>query len=195
MHLLVAKKGKLYVRQPRIVELGRSKLNGNLNAQVSAYKARERLYSAISAGAFFILIGIVYVINLPSNLWDATVDFFGSFTLAQVPSTGIYLPAPISPASHALLYGAIFQFCVGLGILQIIMLALRFTSHSPIGRTAETMGNLVFWFGTAYLITVYLNRTTDISMWFVFWAGVLIILGLSFVARSFVLLARKWMSG
>jgi hypothetical protein len=183
------------VHQPRIVELGRSKLNRNLNTQVSAYKARERLYSAISAGAFFILIGIVYVINLPSNLWDATVDFFGSFTLAQVPSTGIYLPAPISPASHALLYGAIFQFCIGLGILQIIMLALRFTSHSPIGRTAETMGHLVFWFGTAYLITAYLNSTTDISMWFVFWAGVLIILGLSFVARSFVLLARKWMSG
>lgn len=166
-------------------------MNENLNAQGSAYKARERIYSVISAGAFFILIGIVYVINLPSSLWDAVINFFGSFTLAQVPSTGIYLPAPISPASHALLYGGIFQFCIGLGILQIIMLTLRFTSHSPTSKIAETMGNLVYWFGTAYLIITYLNSTTDISMWFVFWAGILIILGLSFVARSFVLLAKR----
>ena len=170
-------------------------MNEKLNVQISANKARERLYSAISVGAVFILIGIVYVINLPSNLWDAVVDFFGNFTLALVPSTGIYLPAPISPASHAMLYGAIFQFCIGLGILQIIMLVLRFTSKSPIGKTAETMGNLVYWFGTSYLVAMYLNSTTNWNKWFVFWAGILIILGLSFVARSFVLLAKKKMSG
>jgi hypothetical protein len=165
------------------------------NTRVSVHKARERLYSAISAGTVLILIGIIYVINLPSSLWNAAIDFFGSFTLAQVPSTGIYLPAPISPADHALLYGAIFQFCIGIGILQIVMLVLRFTSQSPIGKTAETMGNLVYWFGTAYLVVTYLNSTTTISKWFVFWAGVLIILGLSFIARSFVLLAKKRMSG
>ena len=169
-------------------------MSEKLNTQVSGYKARERIFSAISAGAFFILIGIVYVINLPASLWNAIVSFFENFTLAQVPSTGIYLPAPISPSSHALLYGAIFQVCIGLGILQIIMLVLRYTSQSPITKTAETMGNLVFWFGTAYLITTYLNSTTDISKWFVFWAGILMILGLSFIARAFVLLAKKWMS-
>ena len=140
------------------------------------------------------MIGIVYVASLPSNLLDSIINFFGSFTLAQVPSTGIYLPAPMSPAVHAVLYGAIFQFCVGIGILQIVMLALRFTSQSPIGKTAETMGNLVYWFGTAYLVATYLNSTTTISKWFVFWAGILIILGLSFIARSFVLLAKKKMS-
>jgi hypothetical protein len=161
---------------------------------MGAYKARERLFSAISAGAFFILIGVIYFANLSSNLWNALIDFFGGFTFAQVPSTGIYLPAPISPASHAVLYNAIFQFCIGLGILQIVMLTLRFTSKSPIGKTAETMGNLVFWFGSAYLITTYLNSTTNLSKWFVFWAGILMILGLSFVARSFVLLAKKRMS-
>jgi len=163
----------------------------NWSGQVSAYKARERIFSAISAGAFFILIGIIYVINLPANLWDALVSFFGNFTLAQVPTTGVYLPAPISPASHATLYGAIFQLCIGLGVLQIIMLVLRFTSRSPIGKTAETMGNLVFWFGSAYLVATYLNSTTTMSKWFVFWAGALVILGLSFVARSFVLLAKR----
>jgi hypothetical protein len=166
----------------------------NLNAQTSAYKAQERVYSAISAGGFFILIGIVYVINLPSNLWNAVIEFFNNFTLAQVPRTGVYLPAPISPASHAVLYGAVFQVCIGLGILQIIMLMLRFTSRSPIGKTAETMGNLVYWFGSAYLVATYLNGTTTISKWFVYWAGILIILGLSFIARSFVLLAKRRMS-
>jgi len=89
------------------------------------------------------------------------------------------------------LYGAIFQFCIGLGILQVIFLALRLMLKSPIGKTAETMGNLVYWFGAAYLVTTYLNSTATISKWFVFWAGILIILGLSFIARSFVLLAKR----
>jgi hypothetical protein len=168
-------------------------LNDNLNARSSAYKARERIFSAISVGVFFILIGVIYVIHLPSSLWNAVVDFFSSFTLAQVPSTGIYLPAPVNPASHALLYGAVFEFCIGIGVLQIIMLVLRFMWQSRIGKTAETMGNLVYWFGTAYLVTTYLNNTTSISKWFVFWAGILIILGLSFIARSFVLLAKRKM--
>jgi hypothetical protein len=78
--------------------------------------------------------------------------------------------------------------------LQIIMFVLRYMWQSPIGKTAETMGNLVFWFGTAYLITTYLNSTTDMSKWFVFWAGLLMILGLSFIARAFVLLGKKWLS-
>ena len=170
-------------------------MNEKLNTQSSSYKVRERLFSALSAGTFFILLGIVYFINLPYSLWNEVLDFFGSFTLAQVPTTGIYLPAPLSPSSHAVLYGAVFQFCIGLGILQVIFLLLRLMLNSPISKTAETMGNLVFWFGAGYLVTTYLNSTTTISKWFVFWAGILIILGLSLIARSFVLLAKKRMSG
>jgi hypothetical protein len=89
------------------------------------------------------------------------------------------------------LYGAAFQFCIGLGILQVILLALRLMMHSPIGKTAETVGHLVYWFGTSYLITTYLNNTTTISKWFMFWAGILIILGLSLIARAFVLLVKR----
>jgi hypothetical protein len=165
-----------------------------MDTRSTAYKSQERLFSALSAGTFFILLGIVYVINLPNSLWNAVFDFFGSFTLAQVPTTGLYLPAPTNPMAHTVLYGAIFQFCIGLGILQIIFLVLRSMMNSPINKTAETMGNLVYWFGAAYIVTTYLNNTTDTSKWFVFWAGILIILGLSFVARSFVLLAKKKMS-
>lgn len=169
-------------------------LNEHQNTQGSVNKARERIYSAISAGGLFILIGIVYVINLPSSLLNEVIDFFTNFSLGRVPTTDIWLPAPLSPASHAVLYGAVFQVCIGIGILQIIMLMLRFTSQSPIGKTAETMGNLVYWFGSAYLVATYLNSTTTLSKWFVYWAGILIILGLSFIARSFVLYAKKRMS-
>ena len=155
------------------------------------YRSQERLFSALSAGAFFIMLGLVYVINLPASLWNAAFNFLGSFTLAQVPTTGIYLPSPTNPAAHALLYGAIFQFCIGLGVLQIVFLLLRIMMNSPIKKTAETMGNLVYWFGAAYLVTTYLNNTTSTSEWFVFWAGILIILGLSFIARAFVLLVKR----
>ena len=166
-------------------------MNENINKRSVASRSQERLFSALSAGTFFILLGIVYVINLPDSLWDAFFNFIGSFTLAQVPSTGIYLPAPTIPAAHSLLYGAIFQFCIGLGILQIVFLLMRIMMNSPINKTAETVGNLVYWFGSAYLVTTYLNITTTTSEWFVFWAGILIMLGLSFIARAFVLMVKR----
>jgi hypothetical protein len=101
------------------------------------------------------------------------------------------LPAPANPAAHAVLYTAAFQFHIGLGILQVILLAIRLTMGSPISKTAETVGNLVKWFGGAYLITTYLNSTTTLSRWFMFWAGILIILGLSLIVRALVLLAKR----
>jgi hypothetical protein len=163
----------------------------NVNAQTRTHKIGENLISAISAGAVFILIGVVFVLAQPSNLWDSIVSFFSSFTLRSVPGIGISLPAPANPAAHAVLYTAVFQFHIGLGILQIILLAIRLTIRSPIGKTAETMGNLVKWFGGAYLVTTYLNNTTTISRWFMFWAGILIILGLSLIVRALVLLAKR----
>jgi hypothetical protein len=151
----------------------------------------ESLISAISAGVVFILIGVVFVLALPSSLWDSIVTFVSSFTLRSVPGMGISLPAPANTAVHAVLYTAAFQFCIGLGILQVVLLAIRIAMGSPIRKTAETVGNLVKWFGGAYLITTYLNNTTTISRWFMFWAGILIILGLSLIARAVVLLAKR----
>jgi hypothetical protein len=163
----------------------------NVNAQRRTRKIGESLISAISVGAVFILIGVVFVLALPRSLWDSIVTFLSSFTLRSVPGIGISLPAPANPAAHAVLYTAAFQFCIGLGILQVILLALRLMMYSPIGKTAETFGHLVYWFGASYLITTYLNNTTTISRWFMFWAGILIILGLSLIARAVVLLAKR----
>ena len=140
-------------------------------------------------GAVFILIGVIYI-NTP-DLWGKIGAFLGSFTSTTVASTGVTIPAPQFPASHAVLYGAVFQFSLGIGILEILLLALRLLLRSPIRKTAETVGTLVFWFGASYLVTTYLNDATTITQWFVFWAGVIMMAGLSLIARGFVLLARR----
>lgn len=163
----------------------------NVNTQTRTYKAKEGIYSAISIGAVLILIGIVYALAQPSSLWDSIITFFSNLTTRSVPGTGISLPAPANPAAHAVLYTAAFQFCIGLGILQVILLVLRLAGRSSIGKTAETVGTLVYWFGAAYLITIYLSDAPNITQWFMFWAGILIMLGLSFIARAFVLLTKR----
>jgi len=151
----------------------------------------ESIISAISIGTVFILIGTIYVTTLPTSLWDKTVDFFSSLTGSPVPGTTIYLPAPADPAAHAVLYNAAFQFCIGIAILQIILIALRLMFHSPISKTAETAGNLVYWFGASYLVTTFLNSSTTLTTWFAFWAAILIVIGISLIARAFVFLAKK----
>ncbi|MEM2082093.1 MAG: hypothetical protein QXP44_06835 [Candidatus Bathyarchaeia archaeon] len=163
----------------------------NLNAQTRAYRLSEGVISAISVGAVFILIGMVFVLAQPNSLWDSIVNFFTSFTIRSVPGTDIYLPAPSNTAVHGVFYNASFQFCVGLGILQILLLMIRFAVRSPVVKTAETVGNLVFWFGAAYLILLFLSAMPSLTQWFMFWASLLIMLGLSFFARAMVLLTRR----
>ena len=166
-------------------------MSKNSSAHTRPYKVGEGIFSAISVGAVFILMGLVYVATLPTSLWDKAIDFFSSFDVSQVSNTGIYLPAPAIPAAHTVLYNAAFQFCIGIGILQIILLALRLAWHSPTSKTAETAGNLVFWFGATYLVFTFLNSATTLETWFSFWAAILIVLGVSMIARALVLFAKK----
>ncbi len=65
--------------------------------------------------------------------------------------------------------------------------------RSSVARKAETVENIVFWLGTSYLITTYLVNMTLSSEWFVFWAGIILLFGLSLIARAFVLLANEAM--
>jgi hypothetical protein len=119
------------------------------------------------------------------------VNFFTSLTLAPVPTAGISLPAPANPANFGNLYFAAFQFSLAIGILEIIILALRVVLHSSVTRIAETIENIVFWFGASYLIIAYLVNMTISSEWFVFWAGIILIFGLALIARAFVILAKR----
>lgn len=168
-------------------------MSKNSNVRPYQRKSGEGIISALSIGAVFILIGLIYVANLPTSLWDKIVAFFDSFKAVEFLSGGttISLPAPAVPGAHVVLYNAAFQFCIGIGILQIVVLVLRLALHSQISKTAETVGNLVFWFGASYLVFTFLNSSTTNNTWFEFWAAVLVTLGVSMIARAAVLLARR----
>jgi hypothetical protein len=159
--------------------------------KLKGFKHAESVLSALYIGAIFIAIGVIYYIHLPNSLFLDVINFFNGLTLARVPDTQIYLPAPIAPAQHADLYLAAFQFCLIIGIVVVVVLALRFLFDSPINRKAETISNVVFWLGVSYLIATYLVDGATINKWFVFWIGVIIIFGLSLIARAFALLAKR----
>ena len=141
-----------------------------MNQQALTDKKKEGLITAVYIGLIFILLAIVYFINIPHNVWNNFVNFIGSFVLYQVPGTGISLPAPSNPTAYTVLYIAAFQFFLGIGILEIAILALRIALHSPLPRKAETVENIVFGLGSSYLIITYLVNITIMSEWFVFWA-------------------------
>jgi hypothetical protein len=154
-------------------------------------KKKESLFTIIYIGAVLIIIALIYYINISGDLFNGVVNFFTTLTLSTVPATGIALPAPANPAAYITLYNVVFQFCIAIGLLEILILVLRVVLHSSVSRKAETIENIVFWLGTSYLSTTYLVNMTIPSEWFVFWAGIILIFGLALVARSFVLLAKR----
>jgi hypothetical protein len=162
-----------------------------LNVQALPDSKKENLITALYVGFIFILLAVLYFVNVHTNLWGNFVNFLSTFILATVPGTGISLPAPANPSAYIVLYNAVFQFCLGLGLLEIAILALRIWLNSPFPRKAETIENIVFWLGTSYLVVTYLVNIAIISEWFVFWAGIILITGLSLVARAFVLIAKR----
>jgi hypothetical protein len=162
-----------------------------LNPKTLPEKKKENLFTAIYIGTIFIIIAAVYFSHLPNSVWDEIVNFFTSLTLSPVPGTNIPLPAPSNPASHTDLYFAVFEFAIALGVLEIVILMLRVYFHSPVARKAETVENIVFWLGASYLTITYLVNLDQPAEWFVFWAGIIMLFGLSLVARAFVLLAKR----
>ena len=169
-------------------------MNINSSARPRSYKTGENIIGIISIGAVLILIGAIYVATLPTSLWENIVAFFSSFNGVPVPNSTINLPAPAVPSAHTVVYNAAFQFSIGIAILQVILLVLRLLWRSPIDKTSETVGNLVFWFGISYLVPTFLNSTTTLTTWFAFWAAFLMVIGISMMARAVVLFAKKQFS-
>ncbi len=163
---------------------------GKLNATSLSDSKKENLLTAIYVGSIFIILAVVYFIH--NNLLGGVVDFFMSLTLATVPGLGLALPAPGNPSANRDLYLAGFQFALAIGILEIVILALRVSFHSSVHRKAETVENIIFWLGASYLVITYLVNMTIESEWFVFWAGIILIFGLSLVARAFIILAKRF---
>jgi len=154
---------------------------------------REGIFSAISAGFFFLLIGVIFVIT--PNLFDRTVDFINDFGLERLPNTAVYFFAPHSPLLHQIVFRAVEQLSYAIGFFQIVILALRFFAGSPWNKKAESVSNLVFWIGAGYLIRRLLIESTirtamiwtAMTTWFVFWSAIIMLLGVSLIVRAIIL--------
>jgi hypothetical protein len=151
---------------------------------------QEGIFTAISIGFFLLLVGTLFVIN--PNLFGSIIDFFRDFGLVDVPNTSIVLPAPESLQLHLTVYQAAGQFSIALGVFQVVMLALRFIIPSSWEKRSETVGNLVYWIGASFLIQSFLIETTLDSMhWFTFWSTIIILAGVSIIARAAVMAVSR----
>jgi len=149
-------------------------------------KYQEGLFTAISAGFFILLVGTLLVIN--PNLFDKILDFFKDFDTVNVPNTDVTFIAPEFPRLHLTVYQAAGQFSLALAAFQIVILALRFVIPSSWGKRSETVGTLVFWAGAAFLIQSFLIENTQ---WFVFWSTIIILVGVSMIARAAVMAVSR----
>ena len=153
-------------------------------------KHRESLISGVSVGFFFIVVGALFAIT--PNLWERIVDFFQDFGLETIPRIGISWPAPASPMSHSVVYRAVERFCFIWGIFEIVLLVLRLVLRSSVDKTTETLSNIVYWFGSGFLVRTFLLETIrlptvlGLTRWFVFWAALIMLFGATLVIRAIV---------
>jgi hypothetical protein len=144
--------------------------------------------SAASVGCFFILIGIIFA--LTPNLFNSILDFFNDIVVVPVPNTSISLPAPSNPGAHTVLYSAIWIYSLVWGILEIVFLATRIIIGSRFDKKVENASNAVFWLGANYLVGQMLNASTTRTIWFAFWAQILILIGVTLIIRAILLAIR-----
>ena len=154
----------------------------NENSKSTLHIRRESILGAASAGFFFVLIGAIFIAT--PKLSEEVINFFQGFKAATVPHTNVTLFAPEFPRNHLPVYSAAQQFALVWGFFLIAMLALRFVMHSPLRKKAENLSDIVFWFGTAYLIQTWLVETTR---WFEFWALLIALIGFTLIVRAIVL--------
>jgi hypothetical protein len=167
-------------------------MSQNFNERRRQRSHGEGVITAVAVGGFLIILGLV--LTLTPDIAQKSNLYFGD--LKQVsfpygsPGSTVSLLAPANPADHSGFYTAVMNFALGIGILQILILALRLNMHSPIRRIAETVGNLVFWLGAAVLVNVFLVAGT-LSGWFQFWGALLVLIGVSLIVRFLILFAKK----
>jgi hypothetical protein len=153
-----------------------------------AQEHADSLLGAITAGAFLVLVGMLFVTT--PNLFGKIVDFVKDFGITEVPNFGninISLPAPIHPSAHAVVYQTAETFSIVWGIILIGILVLRYVFHASVRAKVDNSGGIVFWLGSGYLIGTMLNSTMNLQTWFVFWAEIIILIGVSLVVRAIVL--------
>ena len=154
------------------------------NSEGFSHRHRDGMLSAVAAGFFLILVGALFITNpdLPNKL----VTFFNNFELKQISNSNVYLPAPKDPETFLLVYQTVEQFCLIWAVFLVAMLGARFILSSSARKKADGLGDIVFWFGTAYLVQTWLLNVTK---WFEFWALIIVLIGASMVVRGLLLVA------
>jgi hypothetical protein len=153
---------------------------------------RDGFIAALGFGGFLVIVGLVFVTT--PNLWQKVLDFFANMSTRSFPfggpSSTIALPAPLNPGAHEILYNAVLWFDVAFGALQLVILGMRFWMKSRLGKIAETLGNAVFWLGSAFLVNAFL-LTGTLAGWFEYWSALIILVGISLVARAMVYFLKR----
>jgi hypothetical protein len=160
----------------------------NNSRRMSPY---EPLISVLAVAGVFIILGVVIAIT--PDISQKTTAFFNDLTSVSYHlggSSTVNLPVPANPSQHIGFFTAVMDFILGVGILQVIILPIRLLIKSSIRRIAETVGNLVFWLGGAVVANTSLLTGTQTG-WFQFWALLILLMGLSLIARFLVYLINK----
>jgi hypothetical protein len=137
----------------------------------------------ISFGAFLIIVAVIYL-RTPGLLSEAKA-FVSDFHLVELfQNFWWYVPAN----NHPVLYNAAEQFCYAFGLVQIAVLGLEFARRSSTHRKAETLSSIVFWLGAGYVLSQLSQGALN---WLSFIAGLIILVGISIVARALVLVFAR----
>jgi hypothetical protein len=137
----------------------------------------------ISFGAFLIIIAVIYL-KTPGLLSEAKA-FVTDFRLVELFQNFRWF---VPSSNHPVLYYAAEQFCYAFGLVQILVLGLDFARRSSTHRKAETFSSIVFWLGAGYILSLL---SQGVLTWLSFIAGLVILVGISIVARALVLVFAR----
>jgi hypothetical protein len=137
----------------------------------------------ISFGAFLILIAVIYLTT--PNIVGEVQDFILDLKLAQIFPN---LSWPVPSSNHPVLYNAAQTFCYAFGLVELGILGLRFARRSPIRGKAQTSSSVVFWLGAGYVLGML---SQGLLSWLSFLGALVIVIGISIVARSLILMLSR----
>jgi len=165
-------------------------MNMNTFGRQNTFSFSEGFITVLSVGGFFIILGLVFAL-IPGT-WHAADAFFRDLKIVNVSTdsniANLNVLDPANPEMHSDFYSVVFNFCVGIGILQIAVLVLRLIVRSPVRRISNSVGDLIFWFGAAFSVNAFLLVGTLKGFW-QFWAALLMTLGVSLIVRGIIYLA------
>jgi hypothetical protein len=147
---------------------------------LSERRERTDILGLVNFGIFLVIIGIIFATT--PNLVDRFADFFRDFHLQEV-APNVSLPVP--GLDHPVVFGAIYQFCLAFGIIQIPILAARFIIKDTIRRTANTAAGIIFWLGAAWSVSLIMAKSIT---WLNFVGYIIILIGIVVVVENIIVL-------